>query len=116
MTYEDVAEDYWNAMLGDCDEYNDRPYNSPTFDEEYEVCNHTSKKNTEVKPNEELFIGVSGEDVERWTWINEVLGEGSLKGSGIGAEITGVVAGVLCAKDRYGFEFSFWRTESDEKE
>lgn len=50
-------------------------------------------------------------DMEAWTWVPQVLNDGQLNGEGTGAEVTGVVAAVLDAQQKYGFEFTFYKVE-----
>lgn len=50
-------------------------------------------------------------DMEVWTWVPKVLNDGQLNGEGTGAEVTGVVAAVLDAQQKYGFEFTFYKVE-----
>lgn len=53
----------------------------------------------------------AAEDMEPWTWLPDVVKEGHLSGEGNGVEITGVVAAVLDVKQRYGFEFNFYKVD-----
>ena len=50
-------------------------------------------------------------DMEPWMWIPEVLLDGHLNGEGTGTEVVGAVAAILDAKQRYGFEFAFYKVD-----
>ena len=56
-------------------------------------------------------VSAKAADMEVWSWIPEVLDDGHVNGEGTGTEITGVVAAVLDAKQRYGFEFAFYKVD-----
>ena len=56
-------------------------------------------------------VSVAAADMEVWTWLPDVLDDGHLNGEGTGAEVAGVVAAVLDVKQRYGFEFSFYKVD-----
>lgn len=56
-------------------------------------------------------VSVKAADMEVWSWIPEVLDDGHVNGEGTGTEITGVVAAVLDTKQRYGFEFAFYKVD-----
>lgn len=62
------------------------------------------------KENDDDVSAVAA-DMEVWTWVPQVLNDGQLNGEGTGAEVTGVVAAVLDVKQRYGFEFSFYKVD-----
>ena len=69
---------------------------------------------TDDSAHEERFnddVSGAAADMEVWTWLPDVLDDGHLNGEGTGAEVAGVVAAVLDVKQRYGFEFSFYKVD-----
>ena len=64
------------------------------------------------EPTEKEYTAAdAAEDMEPWTWLPEVVGEGRLSGEGTGVEVTGVVAAVLDNRQKYGFEFTFYKVD-----
>ena len=101
-------------------DYSDIAYegqNGPVDDEEfwetvYPVADDPDGLTEGIQATEETtHDDVGAVDMETWTWVPEVLNDGHLNGEGTGTEITGVVAAVLDVKQRYGFEFSFYKVD-----
>jgi len=93
-------------------------HNGPVDDEEfwetvYPVADTPESLTDDSVHEKENDIDVSAvvADMEPWTWVPEVLNDGRLNGEGTGTEIAGVVAAVLDVKQRYGFEFSFYKVD-----
>ena len=63
---------------------------------------------TETNKEDSSRAAVFSDDMERLSWLNEVLNEGKVDGEGTGVEVAGVVATLLGNDRKYGFEFSFW--------
>ena len=63
---------------------------------------------TEANKEDSSCAAVFSDDMERLSWLNEVLNEGKVDGEGTGVEVAGVVATLLGNDRKYGFEFSFW--------
>jgi len=94
------------------------PSYSPVDDEEFwetvypleDIPESLTDDSVHEKENNE-DVSAKAADMEVWSWIPEVLDDGHVNGKGTGTEITGVVAAVLDAKQRYGFEFAFYKVD-----
>lgn len=103
VDYSDIAYDAQNGPVDD-NEFWETVY--PMVDTPESLTDdsvHEEEKDDDVS--------ATAADIETWTWVPEVLNDGHLNGEGTGTEVTGVVAAVLDAKQRYGFEFSFYKVD-----
>ncbi len=92
--------------------------NGPVDDDEfwetvYPIVDDPESLTEGSAPQEENDNDVSAvaADMEPWMWIPEVLLDGHLNGEGTGTEVVGAVAAILDAKQRYGFEFAFYKVD-----
>jgi len=103
VDYSDIAYEGQNGPVDD-EEFWETVY--PVMDTPESLTDDSVHE--EEKDND---VSAAAADMETWTWVPEVLNDGHLNGEGTGTEVTGVVAAVLDAKQRYGFEFSFYKVD-----
>ena len=92
------------------------PQDESDFWETVYPAGYEEKSLTDESDSEEGNDAVVDEAVnnmEVWTWAPTVLDEGRLSGEGTGVEVAGVVAAVLDVRQKYGFEFTFYKVEDE---